>query len=349
MSVKAFPLMIILWALLTACSSHPKIEMSSERCSNQKRDPAKFGQGSKGCESQLVSWFGPNAKAKQVDAQLNELFSRSIGLDDNVSEWALLRVVGPSVQAFSIIGHVSWYYLTPEYRVLRITDPRGNVSFLDPEKVSILSVSASVSHINAATKADLAKVISNLSTVWIDGEKLKSYVCDSLNIDLKSRQFQDAKDLIRRNLANRSKFFADLSLNRCPMVGMIGGAVMAANGFSRALSPNGSFYADHSSNLVYSVIFPAILYNCLTSMSAMDRRALLALSFGGIMAGNIWEEIDIPGLAYQPSLPRFNSAFDDVKTDMDDFMWGSVGSLLFLTGVVLIENSHKFDFRNICK
>jgi hypothetical protein len=59
-------------------------------------------------------------------------------------------------------------------------------------------------------------------------------------------------------------------------------------------------------------------------------RTFYFLVAGVNLAGNVWEEIDLPGDGWQKSMPMFHTHGKEVRTDWADFASGAGASLLFV-------------------
>jgi hypothetical protein len=89
------------------------------------------------------------------------------------------------------------------------------------------------------------------------------------------------------------------------------------------------------------------MHGCLSSLTGDEKRIFLTLTLGASVAGNVWEEIDIPGVP-QKSLPMFTSAGREVKTDLPDFAAGLIGTATYFAGSLAVESAFGLALTKLC-
>lgn len=113
-----------------------------------------------------------------------------------------------------------------------------------------------------------------------------------------------------------------------------------------------NWMTEHSSNFDIGWNYMAIMYTALKvggvswANPNLIRQAL-NITFGSNVLGNIWEEIDLPGVP-QKSLPIFNSIGQEVQTDIEDFKAGVFSSLAFFVFVKIVETGLEASYMSNC-
>ena len=117
------------------------------------------------------------------------------------------------------------------------------------------------------------------------------------------------------------------------MAGMIGARVaVEVLNYDRD-NPNGnpkSMLGLHGSNFIFGLHYMTALHGCFGIMATKYQdTVLLRAVLAANMAGQTWEEIELPFLDQQKSLSINRSAGREVKTDLLDFASGTAGVLAY--------------------
>jgi hypothetical protein len=97
-----------------------------------------------------------------------------------------------------------------------------------------------------------------------------------------------------------------------------------------------SYLERHGTNIFFGQMYMAVAHCWATKLTGSPK-AGFAASIGLGLGGNTWEEIDMDLPFPQKSLPIFNSAGNEVKTDMADFKAGMIGIAAHVGVLKLME------------
>jgi hypothetical protein len=130
------------------------------------------------------------------------------------------------------------------------------------------------------------------------------------------------------------------------------------------LSNNKDFVSEHGSNAIYgtTLLSAAHCFGNLGAKALVGKKVkgkliwTLRIAAAGSLVGHTWEEIDLPipeEWGEQRSLRPFNSAGEEVQTDLTDFGMGAGATLLYLAFFEFINRKSAPDLaelhQSVCK
>jgi hypothetical protein len=259
-------------------------------------------------------------------------------------DWVVAELKGRNGKPVQVAGQLHHFQLDPQSSLSVIADPQGVLYELDPSKLDRIGPIDPAQEKSLLKNKKATPLSKDREPFELRFEEIKNKIC-SMKVKYRDDPiFSKLEKVVEKrfNSERAAKYASGLACSEIAFVTGMAGVFGYYRRFMRDRDQSNAL-SEHGSNFFQGLAYMINMHCMLGGLSpiknsAANQKRLLAATLGLNVAGNIWEEIELPDLINQRSLPFFNSSGQEVKTDLADFESGILSTLTYLVGLKALQH-----------